>query len=280
MSVKVKLIVLSTLMYSLSVYAEPRSYPDEVFDDLELYLDIISAFEANIDVSNPDILAREFPGRRFEDFDRNRSGTFEFSLDADPLDLASTDVELAITQFNHDAVDYDGDGLTGFVELECEFSARADNTLPVILDPTLVSSDNLLPDGDRDCDGDSVSNRLESLVGFDPLDPIDMTLDYDDDQLTNAQEVLLGTDPYAEDTDGDGFTDTEEIGDPETPIDADQNGIIDALESYWLGVSAVGLQFVVGAAYHSNEEYSLQSQMVSSTESSSSAYTLRAEVTP
>ena len=86
--------------------------------------------------------------------------------------------------------------------------------------------------------------------------------------------------PYAEDTDGDGFTDAGEIGDPEAPIDADQNGIIDALESYWQRVSGQGLQLIVAVSQQSSEEHSLQSHIMSSTRSSSAAYLLIAEITP
>ena len=35
--------------------------------------------------------------------------------------------------------------------------------------------------------------------------------DADNDGLTNAQEIALGTDPFNRDTDGDGYSDGDEV---------------------------------------------------------------------
>ena len=56
--------------------------------------------------------------------------------------------------------------------------------------------------------------------------------DDDGDGLTGGEEAALGTEPDNADTDGDGIDDGDEIGgDVANPLDVDNDGIIDALES-------------------------------------------------
>ncbi|MNJ83085.1 CotH protein [compost metagenome] len=56
--------------------------------------------------------------------------------------------------------------------------------------------------------------------------------DVDGDGCLNVDEITAGTDPNNPDTDGDGENDCAEIGaDPTNPLDADGDGIIDALDS-------------------------------------------------
>ncbi|WP_419213806.1 gliding motility-associated C-terminal domain-containing protein [Maribacter sp. X9] len=56
--------------------------------------------------------------------------------------------------------------------------------------------------------------------------------DIDGDGLLGGQEVALGTDPSDPDTDGDGIDDGTEVGpDINNPLDEDNDGIIDALDS-------------------------------------------------
>lgn len=56
--------------------------------------------------------------------------------------------------------------------------------------------------------------------------------DTDSDGLLNALELQLHTDPEYADTDGDGLSDAQEVGSrPESPLDSDADGFIDALES-------------------------------------------------
>lgn len=56
--------------------------------------------------------------------------------------------------------------------------------------------------------------------------------DVDGDGLLGGEEAALGTDPNNADTDGDGIDDGEEVGsDVQNPLDQDNDGIIDALDS-------------------------------------------------
>jgi gliding motility-associated-like protein/uncharacterized repeat protein (TIGR01451 family) len=60
----------------------------------------------------------------------------------------------------------------------------------------------------------------------------DCDVDTDGDGLFDMVEALLGTNPAITDTDGDGVSDGAEVGpDVSNPIDTDEDGIIDALES-------------------------------------------------
>lgn len=60
----------------------------------------------------------------------------------------------------------------------------------------------------------------------------DCEIDEDGDGLLGGEEALLGTDPNNPDTDGDGINDGDEVGDDvANPLDEDNDGIIDALES-------------------------------------------------
>ncbi|MDO6471371.1 Calx-beta domain-containing protein [Maribacter sp. 1_MG-2023] len=60
----------------------------------------------------------------------------------------------------------------------------------------------------------------------------DCETDDDNDGLLGGQEVTLGTDSNDADTDGDGIEDGDEVGDDiANPLDEDEDGIIDALES-------------------------------------------------
>ena len=60
----------------------------------------------------------------------------------------------------------------------------------------------------------------------------DCDVDTDGDGLFDGEEATLGTDPLEEDTDNDGISDFDEVGpDIENPLDEDNDGIIDALDS-------------------------------------------------
>ena len=71
-------------------------------------------------------------------------------------------------------------------------------------------------------------NGIENITAFFIVDNPDL----DADGCTNADEIAAGTNPNNPDSDGDGENDCAEIGtDPSNPLDADGDGIIDALES-------------------------------------------------
>jgi hypothetical protein len=135
-----------------------------MFTDIDLLFDILRAVVQRIDVDDPDVRAAEFPGRTLADFDRDRNGEFFTFTSA----LGLYDLNLAITQFNHDTVDADGDGVLGFYELECEHAGAG-----VELDPTVAETSVGTPDGTVDCDGDGSANIVEINAGTDPLDPND-----------------------------------------------------------------------------------------------------------
>ncbi|MEO0815363.1 MAG: hypothetical protein AAFY60_21060, partial [Myxococcota bacterium] len=66
--------------------------------------------------------------------------------------------------------------------------------------------------------------------------------DDDNDGLSNSEEAAIGTDPNDSDTDRDFFTDGEEVGfDPNNPIDRDNDGVPDALESFILDIDGDGV---------------------------------------
>lgn len=70
----------------------------------------------------------------------------------------------------------------------------------------------------------------------------DCNTDDDLDGLVTGQEVALGTDPNNPDTDGDGIEDGVEVGpDLNTPLDEDNDGIIDALDSNILDTDSDGV---------------------------------------
>jgi len=70
----------------------------------------------------------------------------------------------------------------------------------------------------------------------------DCNTDDDLDGLVTGQEVVLGTDPNNPDTDGDGIEDGVEAGtDLNNPLDEDNDGIIDALDSNILDTDGDGV---------------------------------------
>ena len=277
------LIIAVCSLISYAAHAEPRSYPEDVFDDLNLLFDIMVASDLDLDISDPEILSWAFPERSFEDFDRNRSGTFTVNPNGeDPAEWAIADLATALIQFRHDTVDYDGDGLTGFVELECEFALRAPDHSAISLNPEEASTDGLIADSELDCDGDGVTNGVEARYGLNPLDGFDLDRDLDGDGISNQDELRIGTHPGLVDTDGDGLTDLSEIGaDLENPIDSNQDGIIDALEPGTGRVTISRQSLIIAGTRHSSTNYRVKSSLVLGGHRASSAqYQIRGELTP
>ena len=143
---------LSFTAFTSPVTAAPRAYPAEVFNDLLLLFDIVNAYLFEVNVVDDDTRNGRFQNRSFADFDRDRNGSFAVGQSA------LQDMDLAIKQFNHDVVDYDGDGLLGFYELECRFATRAPGAPEVELSPGFAQTRIGENDGDRDCSGDSDSD--------------------------------------------------------------------------------------------------------------------------
>ncbi len=75
---------------------------------------------------------------------------------------------------------------------------------------------------DPDTDNDNLPNSWETQYGLNIKDSSDATTDKDGDKLLNIDEYEIGTSPISKDTDGDGFSDYDEVRIHHTdPLDAD-----------------------------------------------------------
>ncbi len=113
-------------------------------------------------------------------------------------------------------LDDDNDGISTLLEEKIGTSSLLSDTD----DDGLSDVDEIGPNTDKplDTDGDGIINALDT--------------DDDDDALETITELLLGTNPLLADSDGDGLSDSDEIGDlMDQPLDADTDGTIDALDT-------------------------------------------------
>jgi hypothetical protein len=150
--------------------SQPRDLDDRV-TELAQVMAIKRAIIERINVDDAAIREDAFPGMNLGYFDRDRDGSFYTEGRAWGL----YDYGVIITQYLHDTNDLDGDGVPGFVELECE---RAGGEA---LDPNLAQTVPGTPDGEADCDGDGLSNAAELANGLNPLNPNDAANDADHD---------------------------------------------------------------------------------------------------
>ncbi|WP_062304287.1 hypothetical protein [Demequina subtropica] len=104
--------------------------------------------------------------------------------------------------------DTDGDGLEDLLEL-----------VTTLTDPTLASTDGLIPDGESDIDGDGLGALRERELGTDLI-----TADTDGDGLDDGAELEFGTDPLLYDSDGDGISDGLEAAHALDPLAVDEDG--------------------------------------------------------
>lgn len=115
--------------------------------------------------------------------------------------------------------DSDGDGIKDNIELGTDLKTPVD-----------TDGDGIIDALDEDDDNDTISTMDETTNGTDPRSA-DSDADGLSDTIENKATGKLGTDPMNPDSDGDGLNDAAEVGpDPETPIDTDKDGIIDALD--------------------------------------------------
>jgi uncharacterized repeat protein (TIGR01451 family) len=145
----------------------------------------------------------------------------------DPLAPADTDDDGVIDALDDDS---DGDGIPDVDE-----AGDADPATPAV-----DTDDDDTPDfQDTDSDGDGAEDGVDVCPLVADLDQGDLDLDgvgdacdddIDGDGLTNADEEELDLSPTDPDTDHDGVSDGDEVGDVEDAKDTDDDGIIDALD--------------------------------------------------
>ncbi|MDE7293415.1 MAG: thrombospondin type 3 repeat-containing protein [Oscillospiraceae bacterium] len=146
-----------------------------------------------------------------------------YYLDSDEDDILDID---EVRQYYTDPynADTDGDGLPD------GFEVYHLNTSPILK----ITYKDGIADGDRDRDGDGLTNLEEYSLGTDPWDE-----DSDRDGLTDGEEVrTYGTDPLEEDTDGDSVSDKDEITLGLDPLNPATNGVPDNERTFAQNVPA------------------------------------------
>ena len=85
--------------------------------------------------------------------------------------------------------------------------------------PRDTDGDNIPDAEESDDDNDKMSDDWEKKYNLDPKNSSDAQLDSDEDKLTNLEEYMNNTSPVKADTDGDGFSDFEEVSEGYDPTD-------------------------------------------------------------
>ena len=138
--------------------------------------------------------------------------------------------------------DTDGDGVLDALELLCGYDPDDAGDTPTTLDVSDIDEDGKPGCVDGDDDGDGAKDTLEILCDTNPYDSLDTPTalesqdtdhdgvpncadnDDDDDGVSDELEAALGSNPIVTDSDGDGFTDSEEVEmgtdltDPASPV--------------------------------------------------------------
>lgn len=135
--------------------------------------------------------------------------------DDDDTLLTSQEIELGTNPKNADT---DDDALNDALEISDEIGTdplKADTDSDGILDGSEVGSE---PSNPMDTDKDGMIDALDT--------------DDDNDGIPTAIETKINSDPLNQDSDGDGVSDSDEMGDnPDQPKDSDGDGVIDLIDS-------------------------------------------------
>ena len=151
--------------------------------------------------------------------DSTGGGGYDFSYDSANSDIANaagTD-QGTPKQLFHLPTDLGEDankiaGITDSATIRSSLVQKTGRDLLSRLDQyrTTLTTGIFAPFPDNDLDG--MPNWFEDLhSGLDRENPFDAVLDLDSDGLTNLEEYQNGTDPNNPDTDGDGFSDGDEV---------------------------------------------------------------------
>ncbi len=165
-------------------------------------------------------------GDGLSDFDEAKLGTDPLLMDTDNDEIPDSE-EIGV---NLDSpLDTDNDGIIDALDLDDD-----NDGIPTLIESQIGTSPLY-----ADTDEDGVIDKDE--IGPDTNNPIDtdsdgiinaLDTDDDDDGIETIDEIKLGTNQLLADSDSDGLTDAQEIGDQlDHPIDSDKDGIIDALDT-------------------------------------------------
>ncbi len=153
-----------------------------------------------------------------------------------------------LPNFSQKNLDGDGSGDLCDSDIDGDGTVNEQDAFPANpLEQKDSDGDGIGDNQDPDMDGDGVLNVNDKF----PLDPKEeqdtdgdglgdnQDPDADGDGISNEKEIALGLNPKSSNTDGDLWDDGTEVGpDLNTPLDTDNDGIIDALEwGYELGTT-------------------------------------------
>lgn len=209
---------------------------------------LITSNQATPDKTSP-IIPLTMPTATTDSKSGNDSTVANISSKDSDGDGLSDKEELALNT-DPNNVDSDGDTIPDNQEVGTNLKQAID-----------TDNDGIIDALDDDDDNDGLATKLEVNIGTSPLladtdndgindieelgknalqprdtdnDGIIDALDTDDDAdgIETANELLLGINPLLADSDSDGIGDLQELGDLlDKPLDADKDGIIDALDT-------------------------------------------------